>query len=538
MSESTSSESDHQEDEWQDLEEDREDVQVVSLFDNKVFMDVPSMLDYCKKTYNFDFAAAQKILGLDFYGRIKLVNYIRYEVKNGNLQPDISSADNFSDDKYLQPALEDDALLFYADELEDEEIDAAIPSKGKENAQPIPALDPEARIKQLEEQLEKAQFQFAEYRKAAQNSLDKRWQDLDGADDGPADTSKQASQRDEDYFDSYSYNDIHETMLKDTIRTDAYRDFIYENKHLFKDKIVLDVGCGTGILSMFCARAGAAQVYAVDNSNIIEKAKENIATNGLSKQITCIRGKIEEIKLPVEKVDILVSEWMGYCLLYEAMLNSVLWARDKYLQPDGLMVPSHCVLHIAPLMDPDYVSENVEFWYDVYGFDMSAMMAKIYDDVLIKTVKKTSLAGKSSPFFTLPLHDITVADLTFRKDFSMEIENNIENLDGWVLWFDTFFLPSRTAALPATPRAEEWSDLTKPGVAFTTGPNGKETHWQSGLMLIDRKVHQPKALGQGSKISGSIGYMEAGSNKRGLEVEVTWHVEGSSEHGQQIWYVQ
>jgi len=70
-------------------------------------------------------------------------------------------------------------------------------------------------------------------------------------------------------------------MLKDTVRTDAYRDFIYENKNLFSGKVVLDVGCGTGILSMFCARAGASKVIAVDNSDIIDKARENVFANGL-----------------------------------------------------------------------------------------------------------------------------------------------------------------------------------------------------------------------------------------------------------------
>jgi protein arginine N-methyltransferase 3 len=178
--------------------------------------------------------------------------------------------------------------------------------------------------------------------------------------------------------------DIHETMLKDTIRTDAYRDFIYENKHLFAGKTVLDVGCGTGILSMFCARAGAAKVIAVDNSNIIDKARTNIHANGLSDVITCLRGKIEEVNLPIQKVDIIVSEWMGYCLLFEAMLDSVLWARDKYLAPDGLMVPSHCVLHVAPIEDQDYLVENIDFWRDVYGFNMTAMMEKIYDDILVR----------------------------------------------------------------------------------------------------------------------------------------------------------
>jgi ribosomal protein L11 methylase PrmA len=46
-------------------------------------------------------------------------------------------------------------------------------------------------------------------------------------------------------------------MIKDRARTEAYRDSILKNAHLFKDKVVMDVGCGTGILSMFCAKAGA-----------------------------------------------------------------------------------------------------------------------------------------------------------------------------------------------------------------------------------------------------------------------------------------
>jgi type I protein arginine methyltransferase len=52
-------------------------------------------------------------------------------------------------------------------------------------------------------------------------------------------------------------------MLKDRVRTMAYRDAIMNNAHLFKDKVVLDVGCGTGILSMFAAKAGAKQVFGV-----------------------------------------------------------------------------------------------------------------------------------------------------------------------------------------------------------------------------------------------------------------------------------
>ncbi|QQP37187.1 Uncharacterized protein FKW44_017384 [Caligus rogercresseyi] len=129
------------------------------------------------------------------------------------------------------------------------------------------------------------------------------------------------------YFDSYAHFGIHEEMLKDEIRTLTYRSSMWHNKHLFKDKIVLDVGCGTGILSMFAAKAGAKHVYGVDMSGIVEHAKQIVSTNKLAEKITIIRGKVEEITLPVDKVDIIISEWMGYCLFYESMLDTVLYAR-------------------------------------------------------------------------------------------------------------------------------------------------------------------------------------------------------------------
>merc|ERR1719354_1507091 len=114
-------------------------------------------------------------------------------------------------------------------------------------------------------------------------------------------------------------------MLKDEVRTLTYRNSMYHNKHLFKDKIVLDVGCGTGILSMFAAKAGAKKVIGVDMSSIVEHARNIVKENDLSDKVEIIRGKVEEIKLPegIEKVDIIISEWMGYCLFYESMLDSV-----------------------------------------------------------------------------------------------------------------------------------------------------------------------------------------------------------------------
>ncbi|KVI01228.1 Protein arginine N-methyltransferase [Cynara cardunculus var. scolymus] len=162
------------------------------------------------------------------------------------------------------------------------------------------------------------------------------------------------------YFDSYSHFGIHEEMLKDVVRTKTYQNVIYKNKFLFKDKIVLDVGAGTGILSLFCAKAGAKHVYAVECSQMADMAQEIVKANGFSSVITVLKGKIEEINLPVPQVDIIISEWMGYFLLYENMLNTVLYARDKWLVSNGIVLPDNASLYLTAIEDAEYKEDKIE----------------------------------------------------------------------------------------------------------------------------------------------------------------------------------
>jgi protein arginine N-methyltransferase 1 len=75
--------------------------------------------------------------------------------------------------------------------------------------------------------------------------------------------------------------------------------------------------------------------------------------------ITLVKGKLGEAKLPREKFDVIISDWMGYFLLYESTLDAVLLARDKYLKPDGLIFPSTATLFIAAMEDQDYKDENI-----------------------------------------------------------------------------------------------------------------------------------------------------------------------------------
>ena len=213
----------------------------------------------------------------------------------------------------------------------------------------------------------------------------------------------QLSKFEQHYFSSYDHFGIHEEMLKDTSRTLSYRNAMYRNKDLFKDKIVLDVGCGTGILSMFAVKAGAKHVYSVDMSSIIDKAKEIVELNGFSDKITLLQGKLEDINLPVDKVDIIISEWMGYFLLYESMLDTVLYARDRYLVEGGLIFPDKCQMYIAGIEDAQYKDEKIHYWEDVYGFDYTPFIKTAMEEPLVDTVNNQSLITKGTQFLNLTL---------------------------------------------------------------------------------------------------------------------------------------
>ena len=273
---------------------------------------------------------------------------------------------------------------------------------------------------------------------------------------------------------------------------------------------------------MFCAKAGAKQVIAVDKSDIIEKARENIFNNGLSKVITCLKGAMEDVVLPVDKVDIIVSEWMGYCLLYEAMLPSVLYARDKYLKPDGLLAPSSATLWIAPVADSEYISDHISYWRDVYGFDMKAMQEGIYDEARVETMPKSSLCGEPFPFKVLDLHTIKTEDLFFTSSWTSELNREVDEIDGFLIWFDNFFTTSRSEPVPppeTTP--ENWTGKSEGAVAFTTGPFNTETHWRQGLLLAPPQ-EKPAKLSPPYKLSGQITYAEADDNVRALRLDASW----------------
>ncbi|MCJ1440673.1 MAG: type I protein arginine N-methyltransferase Rmt1 [Stictis urceolatum] len=304
------------------------------------------------------------------------------------------------------------------------------------------------------------------------------------------------------YFNSYNHHGIHEEMLKDEVRTKSYRDAIYQNKHIFKDKIVLDVGCGTSILSMFAVKAGAKHVIGVDMSTIIEKAREIVRVNGMEDKITLLQGKMEEVELPFPKVDIIISEWMGYFLLYESMLDTVLYARDKYLNQGGLIFPDKATIQLAGIEDGDYKEEKIGFWDNVYGFDYSPLKATALTEPLVDTVEMKAVVTDPTAVITFDLNTVQASDLAFSVPWKLDVRRN-DFVHALIAWFDIDFTACH-----------------KP-IRFSTGPHTKYTHWKQTVFYL----HEVLTVEEGEVVHGTLTNKPNEKNKRDLDIALTYNLE-------------
>jgi protein arginine N-methyltransferase 3 len=221
---------------------------------------------------------------------------------------------------------------------------------------------------------------------------------------------------------------------------------------------------------------------------------------------------------------------MGYALLYEAMLDSVIWARDRYLAPGGLMVPCDMYLCIGPLADPTLIMDKVSFWNDVYGFDMTSMQEGIFNDVVLMDAQESTIAAdlKSKDnrheFLHLDLYTTKPADLVFSGlGFEMKLNKEVDALDGFVIWFDTIF--------GRYDRGENVNELS-------TGPHAKYTHWMQTLLLIDHLKKHGEPLKTGQVIKGSVGYERPKDADRQLKISLSWDAAESSEQGKQTWKLE
>lgn len=253
----------------------------------------------------------------------------------------------------------------------------------------------------------------------------------------------------------YNLLDIHKLMLADNIRTHKYCQAISNN--INSESTLLDLGSGSGILSMASAKAGAKIVYAVERTRSAELSKKIIADNGLANKIHVINADSKSVLVP-EKVDILVSEWMGIHVFQENMIFDLIDMRDNYLRKDGKMIPEKVSLFLAPLRVNPLFNDEIHRWKNpVEGFSFEEIFFLSLNDTYICQTLPEMLASEGFCALDLDLCTVNKKELQtieMTAEFPFSSHDEINGICGWF--------------------AAQLAD----DIALDTGPFSTPTHWK------------------------------------------------------------
>ncbi|KAF5836189.1 S-adenosyl-L-methionine-dependent methyltransferase [Dunaliella salina] len=295
------------------------------------------------------------------------------------------------------------------------------------------------------------------------------------------------------YFKYYGMLQHQQNMLQDYVRTGIYHRAITSNKLDFRGKSVMDVGAGSGILSLFAAQAGASKVYAVEASGIVGYTQQLADGNAdLGKCLQVIHAKVEEVDI-AEKVDVLISEPMGTLLVNERMLETYLYARDRFLKPGGKMFPQVGRIHAALFSDTflhQEVQAKAAFWTqdDFFKIDLSPLYNSAVDgyfsqvvvDAFDTNVLVSEPASKILDLGTCTAEDLQ--DVVIPLDLEVKAQGPCA-VHGLACWFDVLF--------PGTNNP----------VWLTTAPGQPTTHWFQLRCLMKAPIYVP---GPGHRLQGSL----------------------------------
>lgn len=287
---------------------------------------------------------------------------------------------------------------------------------------------------------------------------------------------------------SYAKVSDHRSMALDRRRNEAYLEAL--RRVITQDSVVLDLGAGLGVHGLLAAKLGAAKVFLVDREEVLSVAAEIAQANGLSRQVECVEGRIEEIDLP-ERVDVIVSVFTGNLLLIEDLLPSLFTARDRFLKAKGALIPQAGILKLAPVSASREFQEKVAVWSEAH-LDLSFEVARHYAaNTLFFPRNKLQEA-------ILLAEPQTALELDFREATSTAIDAEL--------------------TLPILESGEchgiaGWPEIDLSGRWFSTAPSQPPTHWTPALLPLD----PPIKLAPGDELHLSL--------IRPLKGDWTWRVE-------------
>lgn len=220
----------------------------------------------------------------------------------------------------------------------------------------------------------------------------------------------------------------HATMLHDPLRVDAYAKAI--SSAVRPGDRVVDLGCGTGILSMLACQAGAARVYAIEHGPIIEVARRTAEANGFRDRISFIQGLSTEVDLP-ESADVLVTETIGNMGLDEGITGFVDDARRRLLKPHARILPDALALWLAPVSS-DLLYQPVTAWRtSVRGLDFSPGAAFSSNNVHWVKLSESMLLASPGKVCEVELLGDLGRRIVGSVEFEIQEPGLLHGLGGW-----------------------------------------------------------------------------------------------------------
>lgn len=247
--------------------------------------------------------------------------------------------------------------------------------------------------------------------------------------------------------------ELYGAMMADERRVAAYSQAL--RRAIRPESVVLDLGCGAGIMTLLACRLGARRVYAIEADDVIQVAKEIAKANGCAERIVFIQDLSTRVSLP-ERVDVVFSDLRGVLPLYQRHIPSIADARRRFLAPGGVLIPRQDTIWAAPLEAPQVFQRLRAGWETSRdGLDLEAGLRYATNELHRERFAPEQLLAEPGRWATLDYG--VIEDANVSGDLQWTI-HRAGTGHGFVAWFDA---------------------VLAEGVSFSNAPEEPETVWGS-----------------------------------------------------------
>ena len=293
--------------------------------------------------------------------------------------------------------------------------------------------------------------------------------------------------------------EYHRTLLADRVRNEAFHAALKRVIIPGQTKVV-DIGCGTGFLGFMAAKLGAKRVVLIETAEIAALAKRLVKANGF-RNIEVVPAHSTELE-PPERFDVAVSETLGNYAFEENIIETLGDARDRYLEPGGVLIPARVRQFVCPVISPK-LHADLSTW-DGVGFDLKFDAAKEMglNNIYVRWLVPSDLMDDGGAVQQWDAVDFDKATKTTRLGQISWEAKKATHITGLAIW---------------------WAADLIGGITLGTGPDDARTHWEQLYLPIA----EPFTMARGETLTARI----RSTTSYGDGTNVTWTLTVSDAKG-------